>query len=89
MAPLPFCVRGRTARVHALHRKRHVHRDRGCAMEFQTLMHRCTSITCSDFVREWLPFAAVYGLVLGIGIVRMAARRKASLLLDLSGRRSR
>lgn len=58
-------------------------------MESVTLWERCTSITCSEFVGEWLPFAAVYGLVLGIGIVRLVARRKPRVLLDLPGRRGR
>lgn len=60
-------------------------------MEFRNLWERCTSITCSDFLTEWLPVAAVYGLVLAIGIVRMVARRRAERLLALPrpGRRGR
>ena len=52
-------------------------------MEFTDLMEDCSSITCSDFLTEWLPVAAVYGLILAIGIVRRVARRRAERLLAL------
>jgi hypothetical protein len=52
-------------------------------MEFTDLMEDCTSITCSDFTGVWLPVAAIYGLVLAVGIVRMVARRRPRVLLGL------
>jgi hypothetical protein len=55
-------------------------------MEYADLMEDCTSITCSDFTDVWLPVAAIYGLILAIGIGRMVAKRRARVLLGLSAR---
>jgi hypothetical protein len=56
------------------------------AMEHTDLMEDCTSITCSDFTGVWLPVAAIYGLVLAVGIVRRVAKRRARVLPGLSAR---
>jgi hypothetical protein len=53
-------------------------------MEFTDLMEDCTSITCSDFTGVWLPVAAIYGLILAVGVVRMVAKGRARVLLGLS-----
>ncbi len=58
-------------------------------MEFSSLMEDCTSIRCSDFTDFVLPVAAIYGLILAIGIVRMVARRRARVLLALPRQRGR
>lgn len=58
-------------------------------MEFENPWTSCTSLACSDFTEFWLPLAAVYGLCLGIGLVRMAARRRARPLLSLPRARRR
>jgi hypothetical protein len=58
-------------------------------MEYTDLMEDCTSVTCSDFVEVVLPIAIVYGLVLAVGIVRMVARRRATVLLSLPRQRGR
>ncbi len=58
-------------------------------VEFSSMREHCTSITCSDFLEVVLPVAAVYGLVLAIGIVRMLARRRPRVLLSLPRQRGR
>lgn len=58
-------------------------------MDFDPVWSGCFDMTDAEFYAAAAPYVAVCALLLGIGIVRMVARRKASGLLDLARRRAR